>query len=76
MSTTVQSVRGSFTLEDMTPVADVHPGSTLVITDTATGASGSYRISGIAKRVLPTMRQDWTISYGADAPSYVDARGR
>jgi hypothetical protein len=76
MSRSVQQVRGSFTLEAYTPTPNVHPGSRLVLTDAAAGATGTYRISQIGKRFNSSGTQEWDIAYGGSAPSYVDTIGR
>jgi hypothetical protein len=61
--------RGEFNLTDWTPTSGVRAGSLVNITDTATGATGTYRIYGIEKRFHGSGRQDWAVSYGAFRPS-------
>lgn len=57
-------VRGTFVLEDFTPVTTVHAGSLVTITDAATGSSGTYRIMEIVKTFLNSQRQTWRVTFG------------
>lgn len=67
--------RGSFDLEDITPTAHVWPGSLLTLTDTAAGATGSYRIGSI-KRTFSGTRETWHVTYGRLAPSGIQLMRR
>lgn len=70
-----QTFRGTLVLDDVTPPANVHPGSRLVFTDTTVGASGTFYIGGISKTFNPSGRQRWTVTYGARPASYIDRQG-
>jgi hypothetical protein len=72
----VQTARGTFTLDDISPIAAIHPGSQLVLTDTASSATGTYRLSGLGRTFHSSGRQVWTVNYGAAVPSFVNTLGR
>ena len=58
--------RGSLRLEDWTPVATVHAGGRLLLTDANVGVSAVlYCIMEISKTFHGSGRQDWTIHNGA-----------
>jgi hypothetical protein len=64
--------RGSFRLVDWTPTGEIRPGSSLVLTDAETGATGTYRVAGITK-TFTALRETWTVTYGAAKPSLARA---
>lgn len=65
---------GSFDLSDWTPSSStIHPGSSLFLTDAATGATGTYRIASIGKTFNPSGRETWAIAYGRARPSLARA---
>jgi hypothetical protein len=60
--------RGNLGLSDWTPTAGVRTGSLVVLTDTVTNATGTYRVMAIDK-TFNTVRQNWTVTYGQGKPS-------
>lgn len=66
------SGRGTFKLNANTIATNVHPGSTLDLTDAETGATGTYPIGSITKR-FHGGRQDWVITYGGLPASFAAA---
>jgi hypothetical protein len=68
LNATVLRTSGDLALTDWTPPGEVRPGSLLILTDAATGASGMYRIMQITKRFTGA-RESWRIAYGKLRPS-------
>jgi hypothetical protein len=66
-------VRGSFELTDFTPVATIHAGSFVTLTDAAVGLAGTqYRIMEIEKTFNASGRQNWKVTFGSLAPNVVN----
>jgi hypothetical protein len=65
-------VRGEFDLTDFTPASTVHTGSFVTITSAAVGQTAqTYRIMELEKTFNANGRQNWHVTYGSLAPSYV-----
>ena len=60
---------GTFDLTDWTPIAGIHAGAMVTITDTAAGLNTFFRMYSIEKAFHSNGRQDLTVSYGRYRPS-------
>ena len=60
---------GTFDLTDWTPIAGIHAGAMVTITDTAVGLNTFFRMYSIEKAFHSNGRQDLTVSYGRYRPS-------